>query len=107
MIGTMDEEYVERVLRLVERIPEGRVLPYGRVAEVLAGGYGPRYVGRVMSTYGHAVCWWRVPRADGTLPAPLMVEAQAHWAEEGTPVRRGRVAMAEALWDVDADEAGR
>ncbi|MCX6405476.1 MAG: MGMT family protein [Propionibacteriales bacterium] len=94
----MDEEYVERVLRLVERIPAGRVLPYGRVAEVLAGGYGPRYVGRIMSLYGHAVCWWRVPRADGTLPAPLMMEAQQRWAEEGTPVRNGRVHVAEALW---------
>ena len=95
----MDEAYVERVLDLVERIPEGRVLPYGRVAEVLAGGYGPRYVGRIMSTWGHEVCWWRVPRADGTLPAPLMIEAQQHWAREGTPVRHGRVHVAEALWD--------
>lgn len=90
---------MERVLALVEQIPAGRVLPYGRVAEVLAGGYGPRYVGRVMASSGHTVCWWRVPRADGTLPPPLMLEAQRHWAEEGTPVRNGRVHMREALWD--------
>lgn len=95
----MDEAYVERVLALVERIPPGRVLPYGRVAELLAGGYGPRYVGRIMSTYGDTVCWWRVPRADGTMAPVLMIEAQARWAEEGTPVRNGRVHVAEALWD--------
>ncbi|MCR4514717.1 MGMT family protein [Aeromicrobium sp. 50.2.37] len=100
----MDEAYVERVLSLVERIPEGKVLPYGRIAELLADGYGPRYVGRIMSTHGHAVCWWRVPRADGTMVPPLMIEAQARWADEGTPVRNGRVHMAEALWtDVDPE----
>jgi alkylated DNA nucleotide flippase Atl1 len=95
----MDSEFVERVLRLVESVPVGRVLPYGRIAEHLAAGYGPRYVGRVMSLEGAAVPWWRVVRADGTIAGPLMAEAQMHWMEEGTPVRRGRVDVAEALWD--------
>lgn len=97
----MDEAFVEQVLALVERIPSGRVMPYGRIAEHLGAGYGPRYVGRVMSTYGDTVTWWRVPRADGTLAAPLMTVAQAHWAHERTPVRNGRVHMSEALWDPD------
>ncbi|WP_374999974.1 MGMT family protein [Aeromicrobium sp. CTD01-1L150] len=95
----MDEYYVERVLSLVESIAPGRVLTYGRVAEHLAGGYGPRYVGRIMSTHGHAVCWWRVIRADGTMPPTLMIEAQKHWHAEGTPVRNGRVHLPDALWD--------
>ena len=98
----MDEAFVEQVLSLVERIPRGRVLPYGRIAEHLGAGYGPRYVGRVMSTYGDTVAWWRVPRADGTLAPVLMIEAQAHWADEDTPVLNGRVHMSEALWDPDA-----
>ena len=101
----MDEAYVERVLSLVETIPSGRVLTYGRIAEHLAGGYGPRYVGRVMSQYGHAVCWWRVIRADGTMPGPLMMEAQQHWIDEATPVRNGRVHLAEALWYLGDDPA--
>ncbi|MGJ9423840.1 MGMT family protein [Aeromicrobium sp. CF3.5] len=95
----MDEEFVERVLALVESIPVGRVLSYGRIAEHVAAGYGPRYVGRVMSLEGSAVTWWRVVRADGTIAGPLMAEAQMHWLEESTPVRRGRVHMAEALWE--------
>lgn len=97
----VDEEYVERVLKLVEQIPVGRVLPYGRIAQHLQAGYGPRYVGRIMALHGHGVPWWRVPRADGTLPAPLMGEAQMHWVEESTPVRNGRVDMRHAVWDVD------
>lgn len=95
----MDGTFVERVLELVEQIPVGRVLSYGRVAEHLADGYGPRYVGRVMSLEGSAVSWWRVVRVDGSMAAPLMGEAQVHWLEEGTPVRHGRVHMAEALWE--------
>jgi alkylated DNA nucleotide flippase Atl1 len=95
----MDSEFVERVLALVERIPVGRVLPYGRIAEHLAAGYGPRYVGRIMTLEGSAVPWWRVPRADGSIAAPLMAEAQVHWLEEGTPVRNGRVHIIEALWE--------
>lgn len=95
----MDEEFVERVLALVESIPVGRVLSYGRIAEHLGAGYGPRYVGRVMSLEGHAVPWWRVVRAGGTIAGPLMAEAQMHWMEESTPVLRGRVHMAEALWE--------
>ena len=38
-------------------------------------------------------------RADGSMAAPLMGEAQVHWLEEETPVRHGRVHMAEALWE--------
>lgn len=95
----MDREFVDRVLDLVERIPLGRAVSYGAIAEHLAAGYGPRYVGRVMAMEGQAVPWWRVVRADGAMAPPLMAEAQLHWLEEGTPVRKGRVDMREARWD--------
>ena len=36
------EEYVERVLSLVEQVPPGRVTTYGLIAEVV--GSGPRLV---------------------------------------------------------------
>ena len=38
---------------MVDAIPEGRVMTYGDVAE-LVGAEGPRRVGRVMSEYGAA-----------------------------------------------------
>ena len=53
--------YTERVLSLVERIPPGRVMSYGDVAEWLGEG-GPRQVGRVLALHGGGVPWWRVPR---------------------------------------------
>ena len=60
------EEYVERVLAVVEQIPAGRVMSYGSIAEVVGVG-GPRQVGKVMSLEGGGVPWWRVVHADGTV----------------------------------------
>ena len=93
------DDYTDRVLDLVERIPPGQVLSYGAIAEILAEG-GPRQVGRVMATDGGAVAWWRVVRADGSLTAAHGIGAQEHYAEEGTPMRASgqAVDMSQALW---------
>jgi alkylated DNA nucleotide flippase Atl1 len=100
------EEYVEAVLSLVETVPPGRVTTYGAVADAV-GSRGPRSVGRVMSTHGGSVPWWRVVRADGSLP-PSHEEARAHYLAEGTPFRRsGRVDMQRAAWWPPAQEVLR
>ncbi|MBK3569011.1 MGMT family protein [Streptomyces sp. MBT62] len=100
-------EYAERVLDVAERIPPGRVMTYGDVAEWLEEG-GPRQVGRVMALYGGAVEWWRVVRADGNLLPGHELEALARYREEGTPLKDAsraseghlpRVDMKRARWD--------
>lgn len=92
------EEYVERVLVLVERIPPGRVMSYGAIAEAVGVG-GPRQVGAVMSREGGSVPWWRVVRADGGLPLCDDGEAAERHREERTAMRgSGRVDMARAAW---------
>jgi alkylated DNA nucleotide flippase Atl1 len=93
-------EYAEAVLGVVERIPAGRVLAYGDIADYLGEG-GPRQVGAVMSRFGGGVPWWRVLHADGT-PAPgHEARALARLRDEGTPLKRSgdRVDMALARWD--------
>ena len=96
--GVDPEEYVEAVLSLVETVPPGRVTTYGALADAV-GSRGPRSVGRVMSTYGGSVPWWRVVRADGSLPPSHGEEARVHYLEEGTPFRpSGRVDLAAAAW---------
>ena len=91
------DAYVEAVLALVERVPPGRVTTYGTLADAVGEG-GPRKVGRVMSLHGGSVPWWRVVRADGSLPPSHDDEAHAHYREEGTPLTRtGRMDMA-AAW---------
>lgn len=81
------EDLVEAVLSLVERVPAGRATTFGTIAAAV--GTGPRQVGRIMSLHGAAVTWWRVVRADGTLPAYLRDRAVAAYAAEGTPLRPG------------------
>ncbi|WP_344343841.1 MGMT family protein [Kitasatospora putterlickiae] len=94
--------FAELVLDLTERIPPGRVMTYGDVAEYLGQG-GPRQVGRVMALYGGAVPWWRVIRADGRLLPGHEHRALAHYGEEGTPLRDladpPRVDLRSARWD--------
>lgn len=92
------DDFAEAVLSLVESIPAGHVMTYGQIAAVLARG-GPRGVGGVMARDGQAVAWWRVVRANGTLPAHLMIDAQEHWRLERTPLVRGVVDVAQARWD--------
>ncbi|MCW2784513.1 MAG: hypothetical protein JWP74_1030 [Marmoricola sp.] len=92
------EDYVESVLRIVEQIPRGRVTTYGLIAEAV-GHRGPRQVGKVMSLYGGPVPWWRVVRADGSLPDSHGPEARQAYLGEGTPLRpSGSVDLAEAVW---------
>lgn len=92
------EEYVEAVVSLVEQIPAGRVTTYGALADAVGTG-GPRQVGRVMAAYGGPVPWWRVVRADGTLPVCHDGEARAHHLTEGTPfLASGRVDLRTAFW---------
>lgn len=102
----MDDEYVEQVLRIVEQVPAGRVTTYGLIAEAVGRG-GPRQVGAVMAAYGGPVPWWRVVRADGSLPDSHGPEARQAYLEEGTPLRAsGAVDVRAAVWwpeDEDVD----
>jgi alkylated DNA nucleotide flippase Atl1 len=96
--GRDREEYVEAVLALAEQVPPGRVTTYGTIADALGVG-GPRQVGQVMATHGGAVPWWRVVRADGSLPDRHRAEALAGYRAEGTPLRpSGRPDLAAAYW---------
>jgi alkylated DNA nucleotide flippase Atl1 len=96
------EEYVELVLQCVESVPRGRVTTYGAIAEVvgaLLGGGGPRQVGSIMASHGGSVTWWRVVRADGSLPPSHQGEARQAYLEEGTPLRpSGNVDIRSAFW---------
>ncbi len=88
---------MEDVLSLVERIPPGRVMSYGAIADYLGQG-GPRQVGTVMSRYGGAVPWHRVVNASGRTPPGHEREALRRLRAEGTPLRGDKVDMSRAAW---------
>jgi methylated-DNA-protein-cysteine methyltransferase-like protein len=95
------DEYVEAVLDLVERIPEGRVMSYGAVADALAersGRSSARLVGAIMARHGGSVPWHRVVTAGGRLPPGHEREARARLRAEGTPLRGEGVDIGAAGW---------
>ena len=97
------DEYAEAVLSVVERIPPGRVMTYGAIAEYLGLG-GPRQVGTVMARYGGGVPWHRVVNAAGRLVPGHESEALKRHRAEGTPLRgpgRDRIDLRSAFWFPD------
>lgn len=105
----MDDDYLEAVLDLVERIPPGRAMTYGTIAEVVGDLFvdagaarrgGPRQVGHVLARAGGGRPWWRVVNASGRAPAHLTVAARERWADEGTALRPDgdRIDLARAIW---------
>lgn len=89
-------ELYAAVAQVVGDIPPGNVMSYGDVAAII--GTGPRQVGKVMSTGVLNVPWWRVTRADGTLPEPLRARARREYAREGTPLTANGVQIARCRW---------
>jgi methylated-DNA-protein-cysteine methyltransferase-like protein len=60
-----DPKYRERVYSIVRRIPPGRVMTYGQIAELLGDGYTPRTVGFCMHSSPEGTPWHRVINAQG------------------------------------------
>lgn len=60
-----DPKYRERVYKIVRRIPRGRVMTYGQIAELLGDGYTPRTVGFCMHSSPDGTPWQRVLNSQG------------------------------------------
>ncbi|WP_331241245.1 MGMT family protein [Georgenia sp. MJ206] len=96
------------VLETAAHVPPGRATTYGLIAEAVrlrTGRGAARHVGAVLSRSGQEVAWWRVVRADGTLPPALWARATPMYAREGTPLlaHRAAVDLARAVWDPVTD----
>lgn len=96
--GAAPTAYARTVLDVVDRIPRGRVMTYGDVAEYLGTGTG-RTVGTVMSRHGSEVPWWRVVQASGRPAEPMVQEALQKLSAEGCPVNGERVELERCRWD--------
>jgi len=95
--------YRELVYRLVRRIPRGRVMTYGQIAELLGEGYTPRTVGFVMHNSDNKTPWHRVINAKGgcsTGSVVLPVDKQQRLLEaEGVKFnRQGQCDLETYLW---------
>ena len=61
---------------MVRRIPPGRVMTYGQIAELLGDGYTPRTVGFCMHSSPEGTPWHRVLNAQGACSTGRVVLPQ-------------------------------
>ena len=66
------EAYTLRVIRLIQRIPEGKVSTYGRIALMAGNPHGARQVVRILHSMSrkHDLPWHRVINARGKISLP-------------------------------------
>ncbi|MCK9926079.1 MGMT family protein [Frankia sp. Mgl5] len=109
-LGGRPSPHAMAVLEAVTRIPAGKVMTYGDVAEFVGAGTG-RTVGAVLSRHGHEddVPWHRVIRASGEPNPAAPAEALRRLRADGTPLRPAgdRVDLAAARWDGDVTRPGQ
>ena len=104
--------YRERVFELVRRIPAGRVMTYGQLAELLGEGYTARTVGFVMHTAEDSDPWHRVINAQGACSTGRVIlppdKQQRMLESEGVVFdARGRCDLGRYRWTPEEFEDGR
>ena len=103
--------YRERVFEIVRRIPSGRVMTYGQLAEILGQGYTARTVGFVMHSADETVPWQRVINAQGACSTGRVIVPpdlqQRMLASEGVEFNAtGRCDLSRYRWTPEEYEAG-
>ncbi len=99
--------YRERVYEIVRRIPSGRVMTYGQIADMLGEGYTPRTVGFVMHAADEErTPWQRVINAQGACSTGRIIvppdKQQRMLEAEGiTFDARGRCDLGRYRWTPD------
>ena len=103
--------YRERVFQIVRRIPSGRVMTYGQLAEILGEGYTPRTVGFVMHSADESVPWQRVINSQGACSTGRVIVPpdlqQRMLVSEGVVFNeKGRCDLGRYRWTPEEYEAG-
>jgi len=103
--------YRERVFEIVRRIPTGRVMTYGQLAEILGEGYTPRTVGFVMHSADESVPWQRVINSQGACSTGRVIVPpdlqQRMLVSEGVVFNeKGRCDLGRYRWTPEEYEAG-
>jgi methylated-DNA-protein-cysteine methyltransferase-like protein len=104
----------ERIYRIVERVPRGRVATYGQIARLAGLAGHARRVGYALAALddGRTVPWHRVVNARGEISArsdPHYEDVQRVRLErEGVAFdARGQIPLARFLWRPGAERARR
>lgn len=88
------QPFTQRVIAIIQQIPEGRVMTYGQVAEQAGSRRGARQVVRILHSMSsaHNLPWHRVVNAKGEVAIPDdegRFLQMMHLQEEGVEVSDG------------------
>ena len=88
--------FYQQVYNIVEQIPYGMVISYGRIARLLGRPRGAQMVGWAMRHCPEHLPWQRVVMADGSVTGGIYAEERRKiLVDEGVPfLLDGRVDMA-------------
>jgi len=93
------ESRIAGIIARIRQIPEGSVRSYGEIDPE-----APRLVGRILATTHEGLPWYRVIRADGTIPKGQ--RQRQLLLSEGVPMRGNRVDIDRARMNLPAVVAG-
>ncbi len=105
----MLKDFTERVLKIIKKIPEGKVLTYGTVAALAGNNRAARQVSWILHSSGekHQLPWHRVINAQGkiSLGNPEDYERQkALLQSEGVRFSKGEsIDLDEYLWIITSE----
>jgi len=83
------ESRIEAIIERIREIPAGHVQTYGDLDSI-----APRLVGRILATTHDDLPWFRVVRADGTIPKGTVQRDLL--IQDGVPMRGDRVDLERA-----------
>jgi len=95
--GQAAPSVTQRILALVARIPSGRVMTYGDIADALGLG-SPRQVGRALARAELDIPWHRVVRSDGTMAEHVRDRQRQLLLGEGVGMVGERVDLEAHQW---------
>lgn len=102
-------EFSQKVIILIQSVPEGKVATYGLIAKLAGYPQTSRRVGWLLhsSTQKYSLPWQRIIKSDGSLSFPVdsntfLLQKQALEAE-GVIVKKGRVDLKKFLWQPETN----
>lgn len=97
----MEKKFSEKVYDVVARIPYGKVVSYGQIADMIGFPRAARQVGWAMRHCPEGLPWQRVIRNDGSIAGGACAEDRRELLlDEGVPVLPdGRIDIEACRWD--------
>ncbi len=105
-----EREYYERIYKVVEQIPRGKVATYGDIAAIVGEGCDARIVGHALGALGPRsveVPWQRVIGRNGRITTSGLHQRDKLEAEGVGFDERGYALMEPFHWEGPSEEWGR